>query len=42
MSNNTRNEFFILFFGVLFVEDAVGLVTETGAEEEMGGGRARI
>jgi hypothetical protein len=35
MRNNTWYEFFIFFFGVLFVEDAVGLVTETGAEEEV-------
>ena len=37
MRNNTWYEFFILFFRILFVEDAVGGITETGAEEEVGG-----
>ena len=37
MFDDLWNKFFILLFGVLFVEDAVGFVAETDAGEEMRG-----
>jgi hypothetical protein len=35
--DDSRNEYFIFFFGVLLVEDAVLLITESYAEETMRG-----
>jgi hypothetical protein len=32
---NPRNQFLIFFFGILFIEDAVGFVAETSTEEKM-------
>jgi len=36
MFDNLRDEYFVLVFGILFIEDAVGFVAETDAGEEMG------
>lgn len=35
MFYNFRNEFLVLIFGVLFVEDTVGFVAETDTSEEI-------
>lgn len=36
MFNDLWNQFFILLFGILFIEDAVGFVAESGASETIG------
>ena len=33
MFYDTRNEYFIFFFGILFVENTIGFVAETDASE---------
>jgi len=37
MSDYFSYHYLILFFGILFVEDTVGLIAETDAAEEVGG-----
>jgi hypothetical protein len=36
MFYDTRNQLFIFFFGILFVEDAVRFVSEADTAEEVG------
>jgi hypothetical protein len=40
--DNLRYSFFVVVFGVLFVEDTVGFVAKSDTSEEMGGVVARI